>query len=87
MKTTEQQTLEFITFCTEMYVWKKNVSGSEVVKLFCDFGVFDFLEENYIELHTQCREFLIRAEGFIPRRLRRCMLIQMIDEFLQARSK
>ncbi len=55
----EQQTLEFITFCTEMYAAKKDVSGSEVAKMFCDFGVFDFLEENYLELHTQGREFLI----------------------------
>lgn len=47
------------------------MSGSEVAKLFCDSGVFDFLEENYIELHTQGREFLI----------------PMIDEFLQARSR
>ena len=46
----EQQTLEFITFCTEMYAAKKDVSGSEVAKMFCDFGVFDFLEENYLEL-------------------------------------
>ncbi|MBD5439283.1 MAG: DUF3791 domain-containing protein [Treponema sp.] len=43
LKTTEQQTLEFITFCTEMYAGKKNISGSEVAKLFCDSGVFDFL--------------------------------------------
>lgn len=71
LKTAEQQTLEFITFCTEMYAGKKNMSGSEVAKLFCDSGVFGFLEENYIELHTQGREFLI----------------PMIDEFLQARSR
>lgn len=71
LRTTEQQTLEFITFCTEMYAGKKNISGSEVAKLFCDYGVFDFLEENYVELHTQGREFLI----------------PMIDEFLQARSR
>lgn len=52
LKTMEQQTLEFITFCTEMYAAKKDVSGSEVAKMFCDFSVFDFLEENYLELHT-----------------------------------
>lgn len=71
LKITEQQTLEFITFCTEMYAAKKNVSGSEVAKMFCDFGVFYFLEENYLELHTQGREFLI----------------SLIDEFLEKRSK
>ena len=59
MKPMEQQTLEFITFCTEMYAGEKNVSGREVADTFCDFGVFDFLEENYLELHTQDREFLI----------------------------
>ena len=53
LKTTEQQTLEFTTFCTEMYAGKKNASGSEVAKMFCDFGVFDFLEEKYIEFQTQ----------------------------------
>ncbi len=71
LKTMEQQTLEFITFCTEMYAAKKDVSGSEVAKMFCDFSVFDFLEENYLELHTQGREFLIA----------------LIDEFLEKRSK
>ncbi|MBD5399451.1 MAG: DUF3791 domain-containing protein [Treponema sp.] len=69
MKTTEQQTLEFITFCTEMYAWKKNVSGSEVAKLFCYSGVFDFLEENYIEFHTQEREFLEMRSKRSPARL------------------
>ncbi len=71
LKTSEQQTLEFITFCTEMYAGKKNVSGSKIAKMFCDFGVFEFLEENCIELHAQSREFLIA----------------MIDEFLETRSK
>ena len=42
LKTTEQQALEFITFCTEMYAGKKNISGSDVAKLFCNSGVFDF---------------------------------------------
>lgn len=69
MKPTEKQTFEFITFCTEMYVGKKNISGSEVAKLFCDSSVFDFLEENYIELHTQGREFLEMRSKCSPARL------------------
>ncbi|MBD5442432.1 MAG: DUF3791 domain-containing protein [Treponema sp.] len=44
MKITEQQTLEFITFCMEMYAGKKNISSSEVTKLFCNSDVFDFFE-------------------------------------------
>ncbi len=31
--------------------------------MFCDSGVFDFLEENYAELHTQGREFFITMMG------------------------
>lgn len=47
MKTTEQQTLEFITFCTEMYAGKKNMSGNEVAKLFCDSGLGFYATTDY----------------------------------------
>ncbi len=62
----EQEQTEFITFCTEMYAKKHEQSASMVAELFCKTGVFDFLFENYTELHSQGKEFLIPLiESFI----------------------
>lgn len=61
-----EEVMSFITFCTEMYAKENKMSGAEVAELFCKIGVFDFLEENYIELHTQGKNFLLNIiQSFI----------------------
>ncbi|MDR2172500.1 MAG: DUF3791 domain-containing protein [Planctomycetaceae bacterium] len=45
--------LEFVSFCIEMYAGKYEISGSLVARQFEDYGVLDYLFENYDALHTQ----------------------------------
>lgn len=44
----------FIAFCIESYKNAYRLSGIEVSEIFSEHGIFDFLEENYEVLHTQC---------------------------------
>ena len=65
----EEKVAEFISFCTEMYAKKNNISANTVAIKFCETGAFEFLENNYLELHTQGKEFLISLiEDFIKER-------------------
>ena len=49
----------FITFCVEQYKKWKNVSGAEVVQLFDQYGVLEYLSANYETLHTQSHQWII----------------------------
>lgn len=42
----------FAVFCLENYKLYRNMSGREAVKLFNDYGVFDYINEFYDVLHT-----------------------------------
>ena len=56
----------FLSFCIEQYKKTKNLSGQEVVELFNQFGVLDYLEENFAPLHSQSRQWIIEdIEEFI----------------------
>ena len=44
--------LNFAVFCMESYKRHRNISGKEVVKLFNDYGVFEYIREFYDVLHT-----------------------------------
>lgn len=44
--------LTFAVFCLESYKLHRNLSGRSVVKLFSDYGVFDYIHEFYDVLHT-----------------------------------
>lgn len=52
--------LLFLSFCIENYKFHKNLSAEEVLFLFAKYGVFDFLEEVYDDLHTQGKEYIMR---------------------------
>ena len=45
--------LEFVSFCIEMYAERSNYSGQEVVRRFDEYGVLEYLVDNYEALHTQ----------------------------------
>lgn len=45
--------LEFIAYCIELYAEKHSCSGQEVVRRFDDYGVLEYLADNYEALHTQ----------------------------------
>ena len=44
----------------------KHLSGQEVAKIFNQFGVLNYLEENYEPLHSQSRQWIMEdIEEFI----------------------
>ena len=56
----------FLSFCIEQYKKTKNLSGQEVVELFNQFGVLDYLEDNFEPLHSQSSQWIIEdIEEFI----------------------
>lgn len=43
----------FIAFCVELYKNAHNLSGAEASNVFSEYGVMEYLSENYDVLHTQ----------------------------------
>lgn len=60
----------FVTFCIEEYGAAKGMTGEQVLGLFTQYGVTDYLSKCYEPLHTQGRQWLM-AE---------------IDEFIEIRK-
>ncbi len=50
----------FVSFCIEQYKMHKGLSGGEVMKLFDQNGVTDYLAENFDVLHTQGAQWLMQ---------------------------
>ena len=65
-----EKEMAFVIFCIENYKVYRNLSGKETLKLFDDYGVLDYLENNYDVLHTTGDRFLVND----------------IDEFLKIRG-
>ena len=55
----EEKLLEFVSFCIEMYAKKHKQSGADVVVLFENNGVFEYLEKAYDMLHTQGENYIV----------------------------
>ena len=51
--------IEFVSFCIEMYSREYNMAGEVVSSDFEKRGIIDYLFDNYQELHTQGKEFLL----------------------------
>lgn len=49
----------FVAFCIEEYGAAKGMSGEQVLDLFSQYGLVDYLSEFYDVLHTQGRQWLI----------------------------
>lgn len=49
----------FLSFCIEQYKNKKQMHGAEVVNLFMQYGVLEYLSEHFEVLHTQSRQWLM----------------------------
>ena len=49
----------FIAFCIEEYGAAKGLNGEQVLDLFSQYGVTDYLSECFDPLHTQSRQWLI----------------------------
>jgi hypothetical protein len=67
----QKKELEFSSFCIEMYARKNGISGADVMQKFADYGVLDFLFEQYEPLHTQ-------GPGYI---------LPIIDEYIAGRGQ
>lgn len=60
----------FVAFCIEEYRAAKGMTGEQVLDLFSQYGVTDYLSKCFEPLHTQGREWLIDE----------------IDEFIEIRK-
>jgi hypothetical protein len=64
-----EKTLEFVSFCIEIYAAENNISGREAAELFERHGVIDWLFECYDALHTQGKGYILSAVNeFLDRR-------------------
>lgn len=61
----------FISFCIEQYKNEKEMTGTEVMRRFDEYGILDFLAMNYEVLHTQNRQWIMEE----------------IDNFIEARKE
>ena len=56
----------FLSFCIEQYKEANHLNGAEVVQIFSQYGVLEYLENNYEPLHSQGRQWLMEEiEEFI----------------------
>ena len=63
--------LNFTVFCLESYKQYRNMTGKDVVKIFNDYGVFDYIREFYDVLHTTGESYInndidiyLKSRGF-----------------------
>ena len=70
----ETKKTEFISFCIENYKMKLGfVSGMKVIDFFAEYGLLDFLLENYDRLHKLDKDRLMdEMERFLKKRGAAC---------------
>ncbi len=69
IKAQEEQAVEFISFCIENFKVNHKMTGKEVISLFSEKGVIDFLIEAYDILHTQGKDYILsEIELFLQKR-------------------
>ena len=63
--------MNFAVFCLESYKLHRNMTGKDTLKLFEDYGVFDYIREFYDVLHTTGDSYInndidiyLRSRGF-----------------------
>lgn len=50
--------MTFAVFCMESYKLHRGLRGKEVLKLFEDYNVFDYIHEFYDVLHTTGHQYI-----------------------------
>ena len=59
----------FLSFCIEQYKNAKGLDGAEVTQVFAQYGILDYLNENFEILHTQSKQWIIEdIDEFIEKR-------------------
>jgi len=66
----QQDITYFISFCVEQYKHVKHLNGEDVISIFSEYGVFDYLNNHFEILHTQNQHWIIEE----------------IDEFIEIRK-
>lgn len=61
----------FLSFCIEQYKEAKHLTGSEAMRVLCQYGVLEYLEEHFESLHSQSRQWILED----------------IDEFIRIRKE
>ena len=59
MNKKERDIALFVAFCIEEYGAAKGMTGEQVLDLFSQYGVTDYLSKCFDPLHTQGRQWLI----------------------------
>ena len=60
------KTLHFKVFCLEQYKNEYRMTGADAVRLFKQYGVFDYLGKCYNVLHSFGAQYLVQdIHGFI----------------------
>lgn len=59
MSKKEKDIALFVAFCIEEYAAEKGMSGEQVMELFSQNGVTEYLSKCFDPLHTQGRQWLI----------------------------
>lgn len=59
MSKKEKDIALFVAFCIEEYAAEKGMSGEQVMELFSQYGVTEYLSKCFEPLHTQGRQWLI----------------------------
>lgn len=49
----------FLSFCIEQYKNAKGISGQDAMTVLSEFGVLDYLEDNYEVIHTQSPQWIL----------------------------
>lgn len=49
---------DFTIFCIENYKLHRNLKGKEVLKLFIEYGVFDYIRDFYDVLHSTGYQYI-----------------------------
>ncbi len=65
----QQELAYFISFCIEQYKVAKGLSGEDVVKIFNQYKVMEYLSDCCDALHTQGHRWLVaEIDDFISKR-------------------
>ncbi|MGN0222688.1 MAG: DUF3791 domain-containing protein, partial [Muribaculaceae bacterium] len=71
MNTAIRDKAYFVSFCIEQYKHQKGLSGLAAMQQLNEYGVLQYLEENYDVLHTQSWQWILED----------------IDEYIRVRAK
>ena len=68
-----EKEMAFVIFCIENYKVYRNLSGKEILKMFNNYGVLDYLENHYDILHTTGYQYMnkdidefLKIRGLVP---------------------